>query len=64
MLSENTKTLKLNQYQKSDKVPFIIYADLESLIEKNNKIQQKHNKNTAKVQQNTIKVRYNKYTLQ
>ena len=24
----------INQYQKSDKAPFIIYADLEFLIEK------------------------------
>ena len=32
--SENNKILKLNQYQKSDKAPFIIYADHESLIEK------------------------------
>ena len=29
---EDTKILEFNQYQKSDK--FIIYADLESLIEK------------------------------
>ena len=34
MLSEDTKILELNQYQKSDKVPFIVYADLECLIEK------------------------------
>ena len=34
MPSEDTKTLEFNQYQKSDKVPFIIYADLECLIEK------------------------------
>ena len=26
--------LKFNQYQKSDKVSFIIYVDLESLLEK------------------------------
>ena len=32
--SEDTKILELNQYQKSDKAPFIIYADLECLIEK------------------------------
>ena len=31
---EDTKILKFNQYQKSDKAPFIIYADLEWLIEK------------------------------
>ena len=34
MLSEDTKILEFNQYQKSDKAPFIIYADLECLIEK------------------------------
>ena len=31
---EDTKMLKFNQYQKSDKAPFIIYADLECKIEK------------------------------
>ena len=35
MPSEDTKTLEFNQYRKSDKAHFIIYADLESLIEKN-----------------------------
>ena len=34
MPSEDTKILELNQFQKSDKPSFIIYADLESLIEK------------------------------
>ena len=34
MPSEDTKILELNQYQKSDKATFIIYADLECLIEK------------------------------
>ena len=34
MLSKDTKILKFNQYQKSDKIPFIIYADLDCLIEK------------------------------
>ena len=34
MPSEYTKKLEFNQYQKSDKPPFIIYADLECLIEK------------------------------
>ena len=32
--SEDTKILELNQYQKSDKAPFLIYADLEYIIEK------------------------------
>ena len=34
MPSEATKILEFNQYQKSDKAPFIIYADFECLIEK------------------------------
>ena len=33
MPSEDTKTLEFNQYQNSDKAPFIIYADLECIIE-------------------------------
>ena len=34
MSSKNSKILEFNQYQKSDKVPFIIYADPDFLIEK------------------------------
>ena len=34
MPSENTKKLEFSQYQKSDKVPYIIYADLYCTIEK------------------------------
>ena len=34
MSSEDTKLLEFNQYHKSNKTPFIIYADLESLIKK------------------------------
>ena len=34
MPSEDTKILELNQYQKSDKAPFIIYADLDCMLEK------------------------------
>ena len=34
MSSEDTKILEFNQYKKSDKAPFIIYADLEWIIEK------------------------------
>ena len=50
MPSEETKILEFNQYQKSDKTPFIIYADLECLIKvidvcKNNP----ENSSTAKV---------------
>ena len=33
MPSEDTNILEFNQNQKSDKVPFAIYADLECLIE-------------------------------
>ena len=32
MPSEDITILELNQYHKSDKAPFIIYADLEYLI--------------------------------
>ena len=31
---EDTIILEFNQYQKSDKAPFIIYADLECIVEK------------------------------
>ena len=34
MPSEGTKILEFNEYQKSDKASFIIYADLECKIEK------------------------------
>ena len=34
MPEENNKVLKYNHGEKSKKVPFIIYADLESLLEK------------------------------
>ena len=33
MPSDDTKILECNQYQESDKAPFIIYADLECIIE-------------------------------
>ena len=32
MPTEKNQILKFNQYMKSDKMPYIIYADLESLI--------------------------------
>ena len=34
MLSEDNKILQFNQYQKSDKAPFVIYVDLECLNRK------------------------------
>ena len=33
MSSKDTKILEFNQYQKSDKAQFIIYGDLECIIE-------------------------------
>ena len=34
MPSEKSYILEFNQYMKSDKIPFIIYADIESLFRK------------------------------
>ena len=34
MLCKSTSILEFNQYQKSDKTPFIIFSDFESLLEK------------------------------
>ena len=34
MSSKDTKILEFSQNQKSDKAPFIIYAELECIIEK------------------------------
>ena len=34
MPSKDAKILEFSQYQISDKAPFIIYADLECIIEK------------------------------
>ena len=34
MSPQDTKILEFTSYQKSNKAPFIIYADLECLIEK------------------------------
>ena len=34
MLSQKDNILQFNQNMKSDKMPYIIYSDLESLIEK------------------------------
>ena len=35
MPSQDTKMLEFNQYQISDKAPFIIYKDLECIIKQN-----------------------------
>ena len=47
MLSENNNILEFNSYMNSDKMPYIIYADIESSIKKiggckNNPIEIKH----------------------
>ena len=34
MPSEKDNMFELNEYMKSDKIPYIIYADIESLINK------------------------------
>ena len=34
MSAEKDDTSEFNQYMKADKMPFIVYADLESLIKK------------------------------
>ena len=39
MPSEDTKVLEFHQYQKSDKALFIIYVDLECVIEKTDRCQ-------------------------
>ena len=50
MPSENLKVLELNQYQKSDKAPFIIYGNLECIIGKINRfINKPENSSTTKV---------------
>ena len=54
MSSEETKILEFNQYQNSDKAPFIIYADLKCIMEntggcKNNP----ENVSTTKVNEHT-----------
>ena len=50
MPSEDTKILEFDQYQKSDKAAFIIYADLQRLIEKMDKYKNNpQNSFTAKV---------------
>ena len=50
MSSEDTKILEFNQYQKSDKAPFIIFADLECKIEKTDRCRNNpENSSTTKV---------------
>ena len=50
MPSEDNKILEFNQHQISDKAPFIIYADLECIIEKINECKTNpENSSTIKV---------------
>ena len=53
--SEDTKLSELNQYQKSDEAGFIIYADLECLIEKIDGLQNnRENSSTTKVAEHIL----------
>ena len=50
MPSEDTQILEFTQYQKSDKAPFIIFADLKCLTEKTEGCKNNHEKSfTTKV---------------
>ena len=52
MLFEDTKILEFNQNQKFDKPPFIVYEDLECLIEKNDECKNNaENLSTARVRE-------------
>ena len=53
MPEEDNKILKYNQGEKSMKVPFIIYADLESLLEKMNTCHNNPEKSTTKINKHT-----------
>ena len=44
MPSEKNNILKFNQYMKFDKMPYVIYADLESLTKKNSRYMIKQSK--------------------
>ena len=55
MPSEETKMLKFNHYKKSDKAHFIIYADLECIIEKIDECKNNpENLSTTKVSEHTL----------
>ena len=62
MLSDSTKLLELKQSQKSDKAPFINYADLECIIEKIDACKNNPEKLSAtKVSENTPSIFLNVY---
>ena len=53
MASEKAKMLEFNQYQKSDKAPFVIHADLECFAEKIDGCKNNpENSSTTKVDEN------------
>ena len=47
MPPKNTKILEFNQYHKSDKAPFIIYAEPECLLEKIDGCKKNHENSSA-----------------
>ena len=47
MPSDDTKILEFNQYLNSDKAPFVIYADLECIIKKNDACRNNPEKSSA-----------------
>ena len=49
----DNKILKYNHGEKSMKVPFIIFADLESLLEKKNTYNNPKNSSTTRISKNT-----------
>ena len=54
---EDIKILEFNQYQKSDKAPFVTYADLECLIEKIDRCKNNpENPSTTKIRLNVYNV--------
>ena len=62
MPEEGNKILKYNHGEKSMKVPFIIYADLESLLEKTNTCHNNPKKSsTTKINKHTL-YRYSLFT--
>ena len=53
MPKEDNKILKYNHGEKSMKLPFIIYTDLESLLEKMNTCQNPETSSTTKINKHT-----------
>ena len=49
MLSENAKRLEFNQYHKSEKALFIMYPDLECIIQKSDNVRRIQNLSTTKL---------------